>query len=189
MTKSFKQILFCLILLVGALAFMSSCKKDPVHFLCPVNLSQYCMPDTNGGYGTYGYPVFSPLYVADIKNHFASAGYNFDLNKIKSAHFSSFKIAAADDTTLLTEIYNFDVRIRKKNDTQLGNLVAYKWVLGDSVTVANLDLTGSDINGLFSEEQFTVLIRTFNQWYGNRYICLRPTDIVIDFELDASAKK
>ena len=189
MTKSVKQQILAITFFGFVLLFLNSCKKDPVHFLCPVYISQFCMPDTNQGYSTYGYSSFAKVYTADIKGKFASGGYNFDVKKIKSAHFSSFKIAASNDSSLFTDISNIDVRVRKEKDKQLGNQVASGWILGDSISSVSLSLTNSDVNGLFSDESFIVLTRVFTPWTGNKAICLQPREVMIDFELDASAKK
>lgn len=189
MTKSIKQQIFSVALLGFAFIFMNSCKKEPVHFLCPVYINEFCMPDTNQGYSTYGYSSFSKVYSADIQSKFASNGYTFDVKKIKSARFSSFKIAASNDSSLFTEIVNMEIRIRKEEDRQLGNMVASGWINGDSISSVSLAPTNSDINGIFSDKSFIVLTRVFTPWTGNKAICLQPREVMIDFELDASAKK
>lgn len=188
MKKSFKQIL-SIALLCCSLVFMNSCKKDPIHFKCPISVNYFCMPDTTNGYSTYGFPNFAQVSVADIQNRFAGSGYTFDLKKIKSAKFSSIRITSTNDSILMQDLTFLEVRIRKDSDTQLGNQVGYRWLNNDSIASAELTMTGSDINGTFNEDHFTFLTRIFTVGNGNKAICLQPSEIVIDFELDASAKK
>lgn len=173
-------------LLLLAFVFMNSCKKENVHFLYQMNLSPYCLTETTNN---FGYPKSYIINTADIAAAFNSAGYYFYTNRIVSATFKSYKVAVATDSLTLKDINGISALIRKINDTGLGNQIGYCNPTDTLATSTSLQMTGGDINGIFSYEQFQMLVLTYNQTYGNRAICLQPYDVVLDFELKADAKK
>ncbi len=173
-------------LLLLILVSMNSCKKENVHFLYKLNLTPYCLVETQSN---FGYPKKYVINTADIAAAFESAGYYFYENRIVSAKFTDYKVSVATDSLTLKDINGINVLIRKVNDTGLGNQIGYANPADTLARSTSLQMTGGDINGIFSLDQFEMLVLTYNQPYGNRGICLQPYDVVLDFELKADAKK
>ncbi len=180
------SFIFATGLLLLVLVSMNSCKKENIHFQYKVNLTPYCLAETTNN---FGYPKVYTINTDDIAAAFDAAGYYFYTNRIVSAKFTSCKVSVATDSITLKDVNGINVLIRKINDTGLGNQVCYANPTDTLLRSTSFQMTGGDINGIFSLEQFQMLVLTFNQTYGNRAICLQPYDVILDFELKADAKK
>ena len=180
------SFIFATGLLLLAFVSMNSCKKENLHFQYKVNLSPYCLAETTNN---FGYPKVYTINTADIAAAFDAAGYYFYTNRIVSAKFTSYKVAVATDSITLKDVNGINILIRHVNDNNLGNQVGYANPTDTLLRSTSITMTGADINGIFTDEKFQMLVITYNQAYGNRAVCLQPYDVVLDFELKSDAKK
>lgn len=126
------------------------------------------------------------LNQSDVQAAFQAAGVSFDLGKIKNAKVSQIKAEVTTTTATFNDIAGFEVYVRKPGAPMSEAIqVAYIGNITNNATEVTMNINGTDLKALLSENILEIVLRVTNKNGSGAPICMKLKEGKIEYTVIA----
>ncbi|MCW5907943.1 MAG: hypothetical protein KIS94_08805 [Chitinophagales bacterium] len=172
------------VIAVAVVAFtVSSCNQSDVIVIQNMDEINQCLSYSSFE-GTTVY-VFS-LSKSDVQAAFQAAGVSFDLEKVKNAKVSQIKAEVTTTAATFNDISGFEVYVRKPGASMSEAIqVAYVGNIANNATEVTLNINGTDLKALLSENVLEIVLRVTNKNGSGAPICMKLKEGKLEYTVKA----